>query len=70
MRNIIFAVCSLLFLAGGIYLYSIIENKISDANWLIVGTKILIALIALVMYIVIVNFFANIFNITWEYPFL
>lgn len=70
MKNIIFTVCSLLFLLGGIYLYDKIENKIPDTNWLIVGTKILIALFALIIYIIIVKFFANIFNITWKYPFL
>lgn len=70
MKNIIFTVCALLFLLGGIYLFDIIESKIPDANWLIVGAKILIALVALILYAIILKFFANIFNITWNYPIL
>lgn len=69
LKLIIFAVCSLLFLLAGIYLYGIIENKIPDSSWIIIVVKILVALIALVIYIIIVKFFANIFNITWTYPF-
>jgi hypothetical protein len=69
-KNIIFAICSLLILFAGVYLYEKIEDKIPDTNWLIVGIKIIIALLAFVIYIIIVKFFANIFNITWEYPFL
>lgn len=70
MKNIIFTICSLLFLLGGVYLYYVIENKIPDANWLIVLAKILVALFALIIYIIISMFFADIFNITWEYSFL
>lgn len=70
MKNIIFTICALLFLLGGIYLFDIIEGKIADANWIIVGAKILIALIALILYAIILKFFANIFNVTWEYPLL
>lgn len=70
LKNIIFTVFSLLLLLGGIYVYDIIENKIPDDNWLIILMKILIALIALVIYIIIVKFLANVFNISWKYPFL
>ena len=51
-------------------MYGIIEDKIPDANRLIVIIKILIALLFLIIYIIIVRWFANIFNITWSYPFL
>lgn len=70
MKNIIFSICSFLFLFGGIWLYNKIENKIPDANWLIVVTKILIAILCLIIYAIIFRWFAGIFNITWEYPFI
>ena len=70
MKNILFAVCSLLFLLCGIWLYNKIENMIADANWLIVVIKILIAILSLIVYIIILMWFANTFNISWEYPFL
>lgn len=68
MKNIVFAICSLLFFIGGIWLYNKLENKIPDSSWLIVVIKILAALLALIIYIMIIKMFADIFNVTWSYP--
>lgn len=68
MKSIIFAVCSLLFFLVGVWLFEFIEKYIPDNKWYIVVIKILIALLALIIYIAIDCWFANIFNITWHYP--
>lgn len=68
MKSIIFTICSLLFLIAGIWLFGFINKYIPDSKWFIVVIKILTALLALIIYILIVCWFANVFNITWHYP--
>jgi hypothetical protein len=68
MKSIIFTACALIFFAIGAWLFEYIVDRIPDDKWSIVVIEIIIAFLALIIYIIIVISLAKVFNLTWSYP--
>jgi CDP-diacylglycerol pyrophosphatase len=64
--NIIFTVLALIVLVGGSLLFEHCQKKIKDTTWLIVVSKIVIAIILIVIYGLILKWVAGLCHIEWK----
>lgn len=66
MKNIIFTISALIVLVVGSLLFEHFQEKIKDSTWLIVASKIAIAIILLVVYGLILKWVAGLYHIEWK----
>ena len=66
MKNIIFMISALIVLISGSLLFEYFQEKIKDNTWLIVASKIAIAIILLVVYGLILKWVSGLCHIEWK----
>lgn len=66
MKNTLFTISALLLLVGGSLLFEHIQEKIKDTTWLIVVSKIVIAIALVAIYTLIIKWAAGLCHIEWK----
>lgn len=66
MKNTLFTISALLFLVGGSLLFEHFQEKIKDTTWLIVVSKIVIAIALVAIYTLIIKWAAGLSHIEWQ----
>lgn len=66
MKNIIFTISALIVLIIGSLLFEYYQEKIKDSTWLIVVSKIVVAIILLVVYGLLLKWVSGLCHIEWK----
>ena len=66
IKDIIFRISALIILGGGAFLFDYFQEKIDDSTWIIVISKIAIAIALLVVYGLILTWVAGLCHIEWQ----
>lgn len=66
IKNIIFTISALIVLISGSLLFEHFQEKIKDSSWLIVVSKIAVAIILLVVYGIILKWVSGLCHIEWK----
>ena len=66
MKNTLFTISALLLLVGGSLLFEHFQENIKDTTWLIVVSKIVIAIALVAIYTLIIKWAAGLCHIEWK----
>jgi len=66
IKNIIFTISALIVLVGGSLLFEHFQEKVKDSSWLIVASKITIAIILILIYGLILKWASGLCHIEWK----